>query len=236
MRSEKWKDPDVNLTSRFLFNVVMFSLHASTLFRVTWQRMEITISQNQWKGLVKQRCLQPSAKSTFSSHPEAVIHPYDSLFSPLKRKSDQMSSWNNSYGLKGSRGACLRLCNTRNAALAFSVLSMPSVLNFPCCRLLCIKLTALLTPRWMSWRVVAGKPCRSLLNSTSLAGEETGSVHANNESWKRIYGRWSDYAEREGWREHLKSDSRAMLAWLIMAHRQSMLELDKALLMHFFTI
>lgn len=40
----------------------------------------------------------------------------------------------------------------------------------------------------------------------------------------------------EGPREHLKSDSSAMLAWLIMAQRQSMLELDKALLMHFFTI
>lgn len=70
-------------------------------------------------------------------------------------------------------------CNTRNAALAFSVLSMPSVLNFPCCRLLCIKLTALLTPRWMSCRVVAGKPCRSLLYSTSLLGEGTSSVHAS---------------------------------------------------------
>lgn len=56
---------------------------------------------------------------------------------------------------------------------------MPNVLNFPCCKLLCIKLTALLTPRWMSWRVVAGKPCRSLLYSTSLAGEETSGAHAS---------------------------------------------------------
>lgn len=36
--------------------------------------------------------------------------------------------------------------------------------------------------------------------------------------------------------EHLKSDSSTELAWLIMAQRQSMLELDKALLMHFFTM
>lgn len=36
--------------------------------------------------------------------------------------------------------------------------------------------------------------------------------------------------------EHLKSDSSTELAWLIMAQRQSMLELDRALLMHFFTM
>lgn len=35
---------------------------------------------------------------------------------------------------------------------------------------------------------------------------------------------------------HLKSDSSAELAWLIMAQRQSMLALDRALPMHFFTM
>lgn len=64
------------------------------------------------------------------------------------------------------------LCNTRKAALAFSLLSMPSVLNLPCWKLFCIRLTALLTPRCMSWSVVAGKPCRSLLYSTSLTVKE----------------------------------------------------------------
>ena len=36
--------------------------------------------------------------------------------------------------------------------------------------------------------------------------------------------------------EYLKSDSSAEVEWLIIAHKQSMLELDKALLMHFFTM
>ena len=35
---------------------------------------------------------------------------------------------------------------------------------------------------------------------------------------------------------YLKSDSSTEVEWLIMAHRQSMLELDRALLMHFFTM
>lgn len=82
------------------------------------------------------------------------------------------------WSLKGG-GVCMCVCTTRNAALALSALSMPRLLNFPCCKLLCIRLTALLTPRWMSCRVVAGKPCRSLLNSTSLPGQETTSVHAS---------------------------------------------------------
>ena len=62
---------------------------------------------------------------------------------------------------------------TRKAALATSALSMLMVLNLPCCRLLCTRLTALLTPRWMSCRVVAGKPWRSLVYSTSLVGGDT---------------------------------------------------------------
>lgn len=86
---------------------------------------------------------------------------------------------------------CLRtcLCITRNAALACSALSMPSVLNLPCCKLLCIRLTALLTPRWMSWSVVAGKPCRSLLYSTSLTGKERRSRKGHtcmHETWNSV--------------------------------------------------
>lgn len=48
---------------------------------------------------------------------------------------------------------------------------MPFVSNFPCWRLLCMMLTALVTPRWMSCKVVAGKPIRSLLHRTSLGAE-----------------------------------------------------------------
>ena len=51
---------------------------------------------------------------------------------------------------------------TRKDSLASSVLSMPLVSNLPCCRLLCMMFTALVTPRWMSCKVVAGKPIRSL--------------------------------------------------------------------------
>lgn len=47
---------------------------------------------------------------------------------------------------------------------------MPFVSNLPCWRLLCMMFTALVTPRWMSWKVVAGKPIRSLLHRTSLWG------------------------------------------------------------------
>lgn len=47
---------------------------------------------------------------------------------------------------------------------------MPFVSNLPCWRLLCMMFTALVTPRWMSWKVVAGKPIRSLLHRTSLRG------------------------------------------------------------------
>lgn len=79
-------------------------------------------------------------------------------------------------------GTCVCLSVTRNAALACSALSMPSVLNFPCCKLLCIRLTALLTPRWMSWSVVAGKPCRSLLYNTSLTGGERERPGAGEEA------------------------------------------------------
>lgn len=35
---------------------------------------------------------------------------------------------------------------------------------------------------------------------------------------------------------YLKSDSSSVVEWLIMAQRQSMLELDRALPMHFFTM
>lgn len=63
---------------------------------------------------------------------------------------------------------------TRKDSLASSVLSMPFVSNLPCWRLLCMMFTALVTPRWISWRVVAGKPIRSLLHRTSLGGEQNG--------------------------------------------------------------
>jgi replicative DNA helicase len=42
--------------------------------------------------------------------------------------------------------------------------------------------------------------------------------------------------QRECFQRYLKSDSSAEVEWLIMAHRQSMLELDSARLMHFFTM
>lgn len=61
---------------------------------------------------------------------------------------------------------------TRKESLASSVLSMPLVSNLPCWRLLCMMFTALVTPRWMSCKVVAGKPIRSLLHRTSLGAEE----------------------------------------------------------------
>lgn len=48
---------------------------------------------------------------------------------------------------------------------------MPLVSNLPCCRLLCMMFTALVTPLWKSWKVVAGKPCFSLLYRTSLRGK-----------------------------------------------------------------
>lgn len=122
----------------------------------------------------------PSAKSPSPSNQRELFTHFTHYLLPFKENVIKyLYEITFGYSMEGGRGPCLRLCNTRNAALAFSVLSMPSVLNFPCCKLLCIKLTALLTPRWMSWRVVAGKPCRSLLNSTSLAGEETTGVHAS---------------------------------------------------------
>lgn len=123
---------------------------------------------------MERRSRQPSAKST-----SPYIHLTQYLL-PLKQNLiKSLREITSGSSLEGGRGPCVRLCSTRKAALAFSLLSMPRLLNFPCCKLLCIKLTALLTPRWMSWRVVAGKPCRSLLNSTSLAGGETTSVHAS---------------------------------------------------------
>lgn len=94
---------------------------------------------------------------------------------------------------------------TRKAALAFSVLSMPRVLNLPCCKLLCIRLTALLTPRWMSWSVVAGKPCRSLLYSTSLTGART---HTRKEAQASDERQWSYKCIKRGRRR------RAPEVWL----------------------
>lgn len=44
-----------------------------------------------------------------------------------------------------------------------------------------MRLTALVTPRWMSWKVVAGKPILNLLHRTSL--ERNGGQKCFHERW-----------------------------------------------------
>lgn len=48
--------------------------------------------------------------------------------------------------------------------------------------------------------------------------------------------RWRHITMKLEYFHYLKSDSSSVVEWLIIAQRQSMLELDRARPMHFFTI